>query len=462
MYSTKAKQLIDIGANVWTKLLDELHEEFGEAVFKGWFVHLTFQELKDDTIVITAPSRFIKEWIANNYLKYISKKVSEINPTITYVDLRVKPTRSKISGPKCVINDNYEKIIEDEHKCDILSSHLNPRFTFENFVVGTSNKIAHGAAKSVAEHKKLPGDNNILYLHSSVGLGKTHLLQAITSYMREHKPKAKVAYLSAEKFMHLYIKSVKNNDVVTFKEKLRSADVLLVDDLQFICGKTGTQQEFTNIMNSLTDSNKIVVISSDVSPFNLNIDPRSKSRIAGGLVVEIKNSDYDLRLSILKNKVAQMEEANVSDDVLKLIADKISSSNRELEGALNKIITHATLSGETVSVELATNLIHDNISAHEREISIEQIIEFVSAEYGIKSSEMLSKSRAAKFVLPRQIAAYLAKQLTKKSLQEIGQKLGNRDHATVIYSVSKLETLLQTDKELGNTLAKFLEKLGRK
>lgn len=458
MHSQKLEQLYKTGEGAWGEALEHLRQEFGDATFKSWFSHLTYQEFKDGVLTITAPSKFIREWMITNYMKSINKFVLLSNPQVRKVDLRVKPNRAKIP---CITNDNADENLGSiDENCDIFASKLDPRFTFNNFVSDASNKLAYAAAKAIAEGKKLPTDSNILYIHSSVGMGKTHLIQSIASYIRENYKRKKVAYLSAEKFTHLYVKAIRSNDVVTFKEKLRSADVLLLDDLQFICGKNSTQQEFINIFNALTESNRKVVVTCDVSPYSLNLDARSKSRLTGALVAEVKHADYDLRVEVLKSKAKVLGVA-VPERVIELIAKNITSSLREVEGALNKVITHASLVEAEITVESVQEILRDNLQAHEQKLSVEQIIEVVSRFYDVKISDIISKSRAAKFVTPRQVSAFLAKQLTTRSLQEIGHKLGGRDHATVIYSIKKLEDRTAADKAVANDIARIVEQLGR-
>jgi chromosomal replication initiator protein len=457
MHSLKLQQLYKTGEEAWGEALENLRQEFGDATFKSWFSHLTYQEFKDGVLTITAPSTFIREWMITNYMKSINKHVLMSNPQVRKVDLRVKPNRAKLP---CITNDNAETGEVIDENCDILASKLDPRFTFENFVSDPSNKVAYAAAKAIAEGKKLPTDSNILFIHSPVGMGKTHLIQSIASYIRENYKRKKVAYLSAEKFTHLYVKAIRSNDVVNFKEKLRGADVLLLDDLQFICGKNSTQQEFINIFNALTESNRKVVVTCDVSPYSLNLDSRSKSRLTGALVAEIKHADYDMRLEVLKAK-AEMLKVKVPQNVSELIAKNITSSIRELEGALNKVITHSSLAEAEITVESVQEILRDNLQAHEQKLSVEQIMEVVARFYEVKVSDITSKSRAAKFVTPRQVSAFLAKQLTTKSLQDIGHKLGGRDHATVIYSIKKLEDRTAADKSVANDIARIIEQLGR-
>jgi chromosomal replication initiator protein len=460
MHQVKKIQFLDNNQALWDEVLNNLQAEYGEAIFKSWFSHLKLVECHPNEIILTVPSRFIKDWIQNNYKKSIEHYVCALNPTIKNIEITVKPIRAKII-PRNVGNDNEDKNHDELEKCDILAAPLDPRFTFDNFTVGDANKTAFGATKAIAEGKKELAGTNMLYIQSSVGMGKTHLLQALSSYVRSHSKRKKVAYLSADKFIHLYVKSIRSNNLVDFKEKLREADFLLVDDLQFICGKAGTQQELLNTVSAFTESNRKVIVTCDVSPYQLNLDKRAISKLAGGLVVNIKPSDYELRLDILKAKV-QNFGLKVPLNVLELIAHHITSSNRELEGALNKLITHCSLEGIEANIKTAQEILKDNFDAHDIDLSVEQIVDAVAAKYQITVNELQSKSRAARFVLPRQIAMYLAKQLTSYSLQEIGFKIGDRDHATVIYSVKKLEDSLTRNKNLANEIAKLMEKLSKR
>lgn len=460
MHSKKLEFENYTGPLLWERTLELLLEKYGDPIYRSWFSHIQFQEARVDELMLNVPSKFIKEWISNNYLQTIQVIVSSLNPKFATVTLNVKPTRAKIA-PKVITNDNLETANPNEERCDFFSYNLDPRFNFDTFVVGNSNKIVVSAAKAIVDGNTAVSDhNNVLFIKSPVGMGKTHLMQAIAAAIKAKDPSKRVAYLSADKFIYLYIKSVKNNKLVDFKEKLRSADVLLFDDLQFICGKTGTQQEFLNTFSALTESNKKVVVTCDVSPYNLNLDARSISKLAGGLVVGIKPSDKDLRKKILGSKALQYN-ISVADEVLELISDNIMSSNRELESALSKLITHCSLGDSEINLKSATEILKDNFSANDQTITVERIMQIIAENYSITVDDIISKSRAAKFVVPRQICAYLAKQMTKNSLQDIGFKLGGRDHATVIYSVRKLEDRLAVDKKLVEEIAKLIDAVGR-
>lgn len=459
MHSAKIEnQNSNIEYNPWNQTLDLLRLEYGDAIFRSWFLHLKFEEIKDGVVIITVPTKFIREWVINNYIPTIKENLIKYDPTVRRVEIKVRLHRQKLLTQQ-PSNDDFTPSLKNEDKCNIFDFTLDSRLTFENFVVGASNKIAASVAKTLADNKHTI-DHNILYVQSSVGMGKTHLLQAIASHIKTTTPNRKVAFLSAEKFMHLYIRSIRDNDSITFKEKLRTAEILIIDDLQFICGKNSTEQELLNTVTALTESNKKVVLSCDTSPYNLNLDMRAKSRLAGGLVVNIATPDYTLRLEILKSKITQLN-TSISDDILELIATNITSSVRELEGAINKLVSYCNITNKVITLQVAEEILRDNIAAHNQQISIDSVLHYVAEAYGVKVIDIQSKRRSARFVLPRQVAAFVAKQVTQYSLQEIGFKLGNKDHATVIYSIKKIEEKMSYDQALTNNISKIISSLGK-
>ena len=429
--------------SLWQNAIVSLKETYGELTFRNWFSHLAIISLTNGILTFSAPSRFIREWICNNYLDDIKSILELLDPTISAISIEVIE-----SAPAHQRAESFVQPKEIEINCDIFSYPLDERLSFENFAVGDSNRIAFSACTMVAKNEKSIASTNIIYMHSSVGMGKTHLLQAVASHIRaDSSDKRSVLYLSAEKFMHMYLKYLRANDLIGFKEKLKSSDILLIDDLQFICGKAATSQEFSNILTALSDANKCVIISSDSSPFKLELDQRSKSRLVGGLVIEIEPSDYELKISILRKKCTQMG-MQLSDDVLALIADKVSSSNRELEGALTKLITFASLSGQDANLELANKILKENFASNDAALTPESILDHVAQYFDVDVTAIKSKSRAAGTVLPRQIAAYLLKTLTTKSLQDIGKMLGGRDHASVIYYCKQIGAKLMSDSKV--------------
>jgi chromosomal replication initiator protein len=321
--------------------------------------------------------------------------------------------------------------------------HLVKRFSFKDFVVGQPNELAYAAARRVAESSDVAF--NPLFLYGGVGLGKTHLMHAIAWHIRETQPERRVAYLSAEKFMSLFIRAVRHRDTMAFKDEFRSVDVLMIDDIHFIGNKESSQEEFFHTFNALVDQNHQVVVSADKSPSDLEgLEDRLKSRLGWGLVADIHPTNYELRLSILQSK-AESIALDIPPQVLEFLAHKISSNIRELEGALNRIEAHAILIGRPVTLEMVQDVLHDLLKANDRRVTIEEIQKKVAEHFNIKLSEMYSPRRARSVARPRQIAMYLSKQLTTRSLPEIGRRFGNRDHTTVMHAVRKVEELRSLD-----------------
>jgi chromosomal replication initiator protein len=393
--------------------------------------------------VIFVPTKFIREWINNNYLDSINMIACSVAPVKNVI---IKVGQSLPSPTKHVQQP-------DDKSTQNFS--LDPQLIFENFIVADSNKVAYSMAMAFAKNKQT---SNLLYIQSNVGMGKTHLLQSITAHVQAEHPNRNVIYLSAEKFMQLYIRAVRDNDILSFKEELRSARLLLIDDLQFICGKSSSEQELIGTISALTESNKQVVIACNSSPYDLNLDTRTKSRLTGGLVVNITQADYSLRLKILQSRATRLDIL-VPGEILQFVADNITSNIRELEGAFNKLVSYCSITEQPISFEATKEILQDNIAAHTRQININQILEHVASFYSVKVADIQSKKRNAHFVLPRQIAAYIAKQLTTLSLQEIGLQLGNKDHATVIYSIKKVEERIAYDPQFASTISKNISHL---
>jgi chromosomal replication initiator protein len=458
---------------LWHQLLESLRDEYGIAIFNSWFAHMKLQGINYNVLTITVPSRFIRDLIIKNYFPKIREIVTEFDQNINVIEIVTKANRPTIAvsetaeASTTAINDNASEAtkstIERPQNDNVdrfnLSSHVDSQHTFANFIVGDSNKIAFATAKACAEGNKQVLSQQVLYLHSSVGMGKTHLLHAVANHIMQAQPEVKVAYMSAEKFMYHFIMSLRNNNVYDFKEELRSVDILLIDDIQFIIGKNSTQQEFANTVGALVESGKTIVVTADKAPYNLKLDDRTKSRLAGGLVAEIKPAEFDLRKKIIAAK-AQLLDVSIPEDALVYIAKNISASVRELEGALNKLVTHTTLIGLDVTLAAAKEVLDDNIQAYVVKVSVEKIMEAVANYYGVTPEDIKSKGRSAKIVAPRQVTAFIAKQMTDLSLQEIGQKLGGRDHATIIYSINKLEKTLNADPNAASDVEQIMDVLG--
>jgi chromosomal replication initiator protein len=336
-----------------------------------------------------------------------------------------------------------------------ISARLDPRLTFENFVVGKPNELAYAASRRVAESTTVPF--NPLFLYGGVGLGKTHLMHAIAQHILKRRPDRRVIYLTAEKFMYQFVRALRHKDIMAFKELFRSVEVLMIDDVQFISGKDSTQEEFFHTFNALVDQNRQVVISADKSPSDLEgIEERMKSRLGWGLVADIHPTTYELRLGILQAKAEQLE-VEIPPKVIEFLAHKITSNVRELEGALNRIVAHATLVGRAITLEATQEVLHDLLRANDRRVTIEEIQKRVAEHFNIRLSDMHSARRARAVARPRQVAMYLAKQLTSRSLPEIGRKFGGRDHTTVMHAVRKVDEL----RSLDNGFAEDVELLRR-
>jgi chromosomal replication initiator protein len=435
----------------WNSFLQSLRLYFGDAIYKSWFTKISFLRLSSGKFVLSVPTQFVRDWIKTNYLSAMRDVAKSSNPSISDIEIIIDS-----NAP--ALNDNNAAIIEKtensfiEVKDEILSSNLDPRFTFNNFVVGTPNELAYAAAFAVAESKIAISESNPLFLYGGVGLGKTHLMHAIAWHIKQTNPSRKVIYMSAEKFMYQFVKALRNKDVMSFKEQFRSVDVLMIDDIQFICGKESTQEEFFHTFNALIDNNRQMVISCDRSPTDLdNIEDRIKSRLGWGLVADVHSTTYELRLGILQSKIEQLKIL-VPQNVLEFLASKITSNVRELEGALNKVIAHSTLVGREITIESCQDILKDLIRSNEKYITIDEIQKKVAEQYNIKVSDMSSSRRHRSVARPRQIAMYLSKILTTKSLCDIGKKFGKKDHTTVLHACKQIEKLKSSDHELQEEL----------
>jgi chromosomal replication initiator protein len=430
----------------WEKVLSTLKAELGEAVFKSWLKPLALARGEGAEVVIAAPTRFMRDWVERHYLERMKVLWLSLDPTARTVEVRVVRTPSpSVAKPQTVLVDGAPAPMpaeSSEERIDFGAA-LDPRFTFDNFVVGKSNEFAYAAARRVAEATVVPF--NPMFLYGGVGLGKTHLMHAIAWHLREKHPTRKVLYLSAEKFMYQFIRALRFRDTMAFKEQFRNVDVLMIDDVQFISGRETTQEEFFHTFNALVDQNRQIVISADKSPSDLEgMEERMKSRLGWGLVADIHQTDYELRLSILQAKAERLN-ASVMPKVLEFLAHKITSNVRELEGALNRVVAHAQLVGRDISLETTQEVLHDLLRANDRRVTIEEIQKRVAEHFNIRIADMHSARRARAVARPRQVAMYLAKQLTSRSLPEIGRKFGGRDHTTVMHAVRKIEELRAKD-----------------
>jgi chromosomal replication initiator protein len=439
----------------WSRVRGMLREEFGETAYNTWLASLALDGLEGERVLLSVPTRFLRDWVAAHYADRIRVLWRRVNPTISGVALSVMPATSAppapakaIPGPADPVHGSLESAPAEVD----IGAPLDPRCTFEKFVVGQPNELAFAAAKRVA-HMAAPPFNP-LFLYGGVGLGKTHLMHAMAWQIRRQNAARKVVYLSAEKFMYQFIKALRFKDTMSFKELFRSADVLMVDDVQFIGGKETTQEEFFHTFNTLVDRGRQIVISADRSPSELaGLEERIRSRLGWGLVVDIHPTTYDLRREILEVKARTIaQEVVIPDAVLDFLARRITSNVRELEGALNRIVAQATLVGRAITLDMAQDTLQDLLRAHERRVTIEEIQRRVAEHYKIRLADMQSARRARAVARPRQVAMYLAKQLTPRSLPEIGRKFGGRDHTTVMYAIRKIEELRAIDALLSEDI----------
>ena len=433
----------------WARVRARLRAEVGEATFRSLLKPLTLEDMEDGCILISVPTKFMRDWVDIQYGERLLELWSKENPNISNVNIvitgmleeRVETQTARLNLPVRPKQEPARVAVGN----DGISAPLDPRFTFGNFVVGKPNELAFAAARRVAEAVSAPF--NPLFLYGGVGLGKTHLMHAIAWQIRSNSPERSIIYMSAEKFMYQFIRALRYKDTMAFKEQFRSVDILMIDDVQFISGKDNTQEEFFHTFNALVDQNRQVVISADKSPTDLEgIEERMKSRLGWGLVADIHPTTYELRLGILQSKAEQLA-AEIPPKVMEFLAHKITSNVRELEGALNRIVAYANLVGREVTLEGTQEVLQDLLRSNDRRVTIEEIQKRVAEHYNVRLSEMHSARRARAVARPRQVAMYLSKQLTSRSLPEIGRKFGGRDHTTVMHAVRKIDELRAGDNE---------------
>ncbi len=489
-------------AEVWARIRGRLKEEVGEVEYRTWLRQMTLASVQGEEVVVLLPTRFLRDWVRGHYgdrlralwqaeLPVVRRLEFRVTPENRAADVRpaqdhglaqgqqtepqdhgvaqalrpgtspgaaARPAGSGARSPAPEPQEAPPGLAEplgrapEQRQGDARgdwAAPLDPRFTFDTFVVGKPNEFAYACARRVAERPASPGFNP-LFLYGGVGLGKTHLMHASAWAIRDHgaadgRPPLSVAYMSAEKFMYRFIAALRSQSTMEFKESLRSVDVLLIDDLQFLIGKDNTQEEFFHTFNALVDAGKQIIVSADKSPSDLSgIEDRLRTRLGCGMVADLHATTYELRISILQAK-AQTQGVPVPPKVMEFLAHKITSNVRELEGALNRLIAHANLFGRPVTLEGAQEVLHDILRAHDRRVTIEEIQKRVAEHYNIRLTDMSSPRRARAVARPRQVAMYLAKQLTSRSLPEIGRRFGGRDHTTVMHAVSRVAELMQAD-----------------
>ena len=455
--------------NIWLNVKEIFQNEFGIEIYNSWLSKLNFVSFNGFELVLAVETQFIKEWISREFLE---GKKAKVNGEFVWIKKGLK----QILLEKLNIK-NVEIIVDKEVKSETINyinnitnlsqnnnifaigTELNSLYTFENFVVGESNKSAYSVAQSIINNEDLGFSVNPFFIHGNVGLGKTHLMQAMAWEFKNKHQDQNVVYLSAEKFMYLFVQALQNKTINEFKEQFRNIDVLFIDDLQFIAGKEGTQKEFFYTFNTLLDANKKIILACDKAPENMeNIDNVLKSRMSGGVVVDILMPDYEMRYKLAEKK-AQLLGLNCSNEIFEYIAQNVPSTNRDIEGIIKKLLIHQKFVNQNITIDVVKSIVKDLAISSNKTILIDNIQQKVADFYKITKSEILSDKRDRKFSLPRQIAFYLSKKLTKKSFPEIGKEFGNKNHATVIFACNKIENEIKTNFELADNINKIEKSL---
>ena len=447
----------------WQSIKKELREKLGNDIFESWIKKIELVEEFHNYILFSVSTRFIRDWIVSRYLDQILQTIKEYKKDLVRIEFTIKNSKeTEISETNALSQNSFEtnndnvSFIKDSY---LQYNRIDPNKNFENFITGGSNKLAFEASKKVSIDI---AHYNPLYLYGGVGMGKTHLLNAIGLELKE---KNKVMFISAERFMYQFVKSIKSNEMVKFKEYFRNTDILLIDDIQFMNGKEAMQEEFFHTFNALLDKNSQIIISADRPPNKLTrIQERIKSRFSGGLVVDIQNPDYELRYKIIKSKTDELKlsysnQVMISEEIQKFLSKEIKTSIRELVGALNRIVSFTRIYNKVPSLSEVKIVLKDLLNLTENKVDIDIIQTIVCKFYKISKNEMLSPRRSRYLVRPRQTAIYLAKMLTSKSLPEIGRSFSNRDHTTVIHSVKTIERLRKEDSELNINIDSLKNKI---
>ena len=448
----------------WPTICKEIEAKLGKEIYESWIKKLKLVEEFQHYLVLSSPTRFIRDWVVSRYIDKILEVIKLNKKTVSRIDFIIE---SELSINSNNVSDQNLKIIKESNSSNVSYikdslinyTRLDPNKNFENFIIGKSNNLAYQASQKVCEQF---GHYNPLFIYGGIGMGKTHLLNSIGLKMRENN---KVMFISAERFMYHFIKSIQNKEMVKFKDSFRTSDLFIVDDIQFVIGKEAMQEEFFHTFNALIDKGSQIVISSDRAPIKLTkIQERIKSRFSGGLVVDIQQSDFDLRLSILKSKINEIKKSfpNIiepNEDLLNFIASEMKINIRETIGALNRIISFSGIYNKSPSISESKIILKDLINYSENYVTIENIKKTVCDYFKINVREMLSQRRSRYLVRPRQIAMYLTKNLTSKSLPDIGREFSGRDHTTVIHSVKTIDKLKARDEEISKAIEKLKNKI---
>lgn len=439
----------------WVDVCNELQSAIGKNNFKSWIEPIEFDRIDARIARFRVPTNFFGTWVSQKFGDVILRHLHGAGLAVDRLEFLVQsapqtpnaPQTPAVGAPAQSAPDLSAAISAD---ADIPLSNLNPAYTFENFIVGKPNELAHAAARRVAEGG--PVAFNPLFLYGGVGLGKTHLMHAIAWELTKNKPNQRIHYLSAEQFMYRFVRALREKDTIGFKQMFRSVDVLMVDDVQFIAGKNSTQEEFFHTFNALVELGKQIIISGDRAPVDMeDLDSRIASRLQCGLVVDLHPTDYELRLGILQSKLEtqrqRYRDLKIADGVLEFIAHRVSSNVRVLEGALTRLCAFADLVGAEITLDLTQECLSDILRATSRKVTMDEIIKKTCDYYKVRPADLMSPNRARNIVRPRQMAMYLCKKYTTRSLPEIGRKFGGRDHTTILHGVRKIEELMSTDSQ---------------
>ena len=439
----------------WNEILKMLKKNFGDDVYESWIKNVNLKKEFNHYVILSAPTRFVRDWIVSRYADKILDIIKTFKKSIQRIEFLIEETQEK-SDKSVFSNKNQITSIENS----LLNyNRFNSNCRFDNFMVGESNELAYTAARKICIQS---AHYNPLFVYSSVGMGKTHLLNAIGLEVGDTK---KAMFISAERFMYHFIRSLKSNEMVKFKDFFRVADIFIIDDIQFVSGKEAMQEEFFHTFNALIERGSQIVISSDRPPSDLSkIQERIKSRMSGGLVIDIQPPDLDLKIKILKSKFEEIkisinENYQVSDEIFKFLASEITSSIREMVGALNRILAYSKINTKSPNIYECKRILKDFINSKNKSISVESIQNLVASHFNLNIQELLSPRRSRSLARPRQIAMYLAKQHTTNSLPDIGRKFSNRDHTTVIHAVKKIDELIKKDNEIRDSVIEIKKKL---
>ena len=439
----------------WVDVCNELQSAIGKNNFKSWIEPIEFDRIDARIARFRVPTNFFGTWVSQKFGDVILRHLHGAGLAVDRLEFLVQSTPQTPNAPQtpavgAPVQSAPDLSAAISADADIPLSNLNPAYTFENFIVGKPNELAHAAARRVAEGG--PVAFNPLFLYGGVGLGKTHLMHAIAWELTKNKPNQRIHYLSADQFMYRFVRALREKDTIGFKQMFRSVDVLMVDDVQFIAGKNSTQEEFFHTFNALVELGKQIIISGDRAPVDMeDLDSRIASRLQCGLVVDLHPTDYELRLGILQSKLEtqrqRYRDLKIADGVLEFIAHRVSSNVRVLEGALTRLCAFADLVGAEITLDLTQECLSDILRATSRKVTMDEIIKKTCDYYKVRPADLMSPNRARNIVRPRQMAMYLCKKYTTRSLPEIGRKFGGRDHTTILHGVRKIEELMSTDSQ---------------